>query len=114
MGKRGAYEVGESLVCKPSYLKVKRQGAKPLPLYKNYEYKIVAVELDIVTVDTGDEIVALPIDMVKKNFAHNYCRACHSFQGLSVDVPITIYDWQRNYATRKWIYTVATRARRLH
>ena len=37
MGKRDAYEVGESLVCKASYLKVKRQGAKPIPLYKNYE-----------------------------------------------------------------------------
>ena len=101
LGKRGAYEVGESLVCKSSYLKVKRQGAKPLPLYKNYEYKIVAVELDIVTLDTGDEIIALPIDMVKKNFVHNYCRTCHSFQGLSVNVPITIYDWQCKYATRK-------------
>jgi hypothetical protein len=114
LGKRGAYEVGESLVCKSSYLKVKRQGAKPLPLYKNYEYKIVAVELDIVTLDTGDEIIALPIDMVKKNFVHNYCRTCHSFQGLSVDVPITIYDWQCKYATRKWIYTAATRARQLN
>ena len=47
----------------------------------------MAVELEIVTIDTGDEIIALPIDMVKKNFVHNYCRTCHSFQGLSVDKP---------------------------
>ena len=66
------------------------------------------------TINTGDEIIALPIDMVKKNLVHNYCRTCHSFQGLSVDVPITIYDWQCKYATRKWIYTAATRARQLN
>ena len=30
-----------------------------------------------------------------------------------MDVPITIYDWQCKYATRKWIYTAATRARQL-
>ena len=30
-----------------------------------------------------------------------------------MNVPITIYDWQCKYATRKWIYTAATKARQL-
>ena len=112
MGKRDAYEVGESLVCR-SYLKIKRQGGKPITLYKNYGYKVEAIEGDHVTITAGDESITLPIDTVRKNFIHNYCRTCHSFQGLSIDTPITIYDWKCKWATRKWIYTAVTRARQL-
>ena len=35
-------------------------------------------------------------------------------QGLSVGVPITIYDWKSKWVTRKWIYTAVTRARELN
>ena len=50
----------------------------------------------------------------RKTFIHNYCRTCHSMQGLSVGVPITIYDWKSKWVTRKWIYTAVTRARELN
>jgi ATP-dependent exoDNAse (exonuclease V) alpha subunit len=60
-----------------------------------------------------DGEIVQPLDAVRKHFIHNYCRTCHSFQGLSVGTAITIYDWKCFWANRKWIYTAVTRARSL-
>ena len=55
----------------------------------NYEYKITALECDAITLNNT---LLVPIDTVRKNFIHNYCRTCHSFQGTSLDERITIFD----------------------
>jgi hypothetical protein len=55
----------------------------------------------------------VPIYTVRKNFIHNYCRTCHSFQGSSLDERITVFDWKFAHVNRKWLYTAVTRATEL-
>jgi hypothetical protein len=74
--KWNAYEVGEVLVCR-SWFKVKK-----VVFHVNYEYTITKVEGEMIGLSNGAE---LPESLVKKNFIHNYCRTCHSFQGSSID-----------------------------
>ena len=59
---------------------------------------------------TLSNAMTLPVSLIKKNFVHNYCRTCHSFQGNTIEESITIFDHKFAYATRKWLYTAVTRA----
>ena len=54
--------------------------------------------------------INIPIQMVRDNFIHNYCKTCHSFQGSSIDGHMMIFDWKFKHVDRKWIYTACTRA----
>jgi hypothetical protein len=89
------------LVCR-SWFKVKK-----VVFHVNYEYTITKVEGEMIGLSNGAE---LPESLVKKNFIHNYCRTCHSFQGSSIDNPITVFDWRFVHVSRKWLYTAITRA----
>ena len=68
---------------------------------------ITAVEGEMIMLSNA---MTLPISLIKKNFVHNYCRTCHSFQGSTIEESITIFDHKFAYATRKWLYTAVTRA----
>ena len=92
------------LVCR-SYFKMKKQVFNV-----NYEYKITALECEAITLNNT---TLVPVDTVRKNFIHNYCRTCHSFQGTSLDERITIFDWKFAHVNRKWLYTAVTRATEL-
>ena len=59
---------------------------------------------------TLSNAMTLHISLIKKNFLHNYCRTCRSFQGNTIEDAITIFDHKFAYATRKWLYTAVTRA----
>jgi hypothetical protein len=100
----GEYAKGEVLVCR-SYFKVKKQVFNV-----NYEYKITDVQPTFLTLNTS---LAVPIDVVRKNFIHHYCRTCHSFQGSSLDAKLTVFDWKFAHVNRKWLYTAVTRATEL-
>ena len=41
---------------------------------------------------TLSNAMPLPISLIKKNFVHNHCRTCHSFQGSTIEDAITIFD----------------------
>jgi hypothetical protein len=73
----------------------------------NYEYTITEITQDNITLNRN---LIVPIHLIKKNFVHNFCRTCHSFQGSSIDDAITIFDWKFVHVDRKWIYTSITRA----
>ena len=85
----------------------------------NYEYNITAVERELIKLSNA---MTLPVSLIKRNFVHNYCRSCHSFQGSTIEEAIAIFDHKFAYATRKWLYgdglqktcssTTTTRARR--
>ena len=66
----------------------------------NYEYKIAAVEGEMITLSNT---MSLPVSLIKKNFAHNYCRTCHSFQGSTIEEAIANFDHKFAYVTRKWL-----------
>jgi len=102
--KTTPYEVGEILICR-SYFKMKR-----LVFNVNYEYTITAIDADNITLNESLEV---PLSLIKKNFIHNYTRTCHSFQGSSIDGPITVFDWKFAFVNRKWVWTAITRARDL-
>ncbi len=61
----------------------------------------------------GTHAFELNRDVIKKHFIHSYCRACHSFQGSSIEGEITAYDWKFVFVNRQWIYTAVTRATEL-
>ena len=100
--KSEPYASRETLVCR-SWFKVKKQVFNV-----NYECEITtAVEGEMTTLSNA---MTLPISLIKKNFVHNYCRTCHSFQGCTIEDAITIFDHKFAYATRKWLYTAVARA----
>ena len=59
---------------------------------------------------TVSNAMTLPISLIKKNFAHKYCRTCHSFQGSTIEEAITIFDHKFPYVTKKWLYAAVTKA----
>ena len=103
--KRGEYQVGEMLICRTCFKVMKK-----ITFNVNYEYKITEVKEQSLVLDGG---VELPLHVARTNFIHGYCKTCHSFQGSSIDKPLTIYDWQFKHVDRKWIYTACTRATNL-
>ena len=103
--KRGEYEVGETLVCR-NYFKL----FKKITFNANYEYEITSVKLNTITLDHD---ICVPIDIIRANFIHGYCKTCHSFQGSSINKPMAIFDWKFQHVNRKWIYTACTRATNL-
>ena len=77
----------------------------------NYEYMIVKTAKDSITLKYDEDIhITIPIQMVRDNFIHNYCKTCHSFQGSFIDGAMMIFDWEFKHVDRKWIYTACTRA----
>ena len=58
----------------------------------------------------ADPAMTLPINLIKKDFVHYYCRTCHSFQGSTIEDAIAIFDHKFAYATRKWLYNAVTKA----
>ena len=99
--KTSPCEVGEALVCR-KYLKVKKQVFNV-----NYEYTISSVDSDSLLLNNA---LRVPLDTVQKNFTHNYCRTCHSFQGSTIDDVTTIFDWRLAHVDRNRIYTAVTRS----
>ena len=59
---------------------------------------------------TLSNAMALPVSLIRKNFVHNYCRTCHSFQGSTNEEAITIFHHKFAYAARKWLHTAITNA----
>ena len=49
--------------------------------------------------------------MLRKHFIYAYCYTCHSKQGCSVDGDIVIYDWNKWYCEKEWLFTAITRAK---
>ena len=103
------YEVGEILVCR------KYTKTKSFVCNVNYEYVITEVTDKTISIKEEHEpsTFILPLNLIKTNFIHGYCRTCHSYQGSSINECITIFDWTNNYVSRKWIYTAVTRATEL-
>ena len=99
--KREPYEKGETLV-RMSWFKLRKQV-----FHANYEYANTEVADDAITLNNT---LSVPIQVIQKNFVHNYCRTRHSSQGSSIDDAITIFDHKFAHASRIWLYTAVTRA----
>eukprot|EP00466_Bigelowiella_natans_P019835 jgi/Bigna1/137110/aug1.37_g11818 len=89
----------------------KKYNKKP-KLYVNYTYEIIKVnKKEFVIQDVCDmEEIRIPIELISKHFRLSYASTCHSFQGLSVDGPITVFDANTCRINRKWLWTAMTRS----
>jgi hypothetical protein len=104
------YDKGEFVICR-KYLKTKSQTFNV-----NFKYEIMEVgdtTLSIRDPTVPDKIHILPLETIRNNFIHGYCRTCHSFQGASIDDAITIFDWNHPCVSWKWLWTAITRSRDL-
>ncbi|MFM7985490.1 MAG: hypothetical protein ACKPKO_39865, partial [Candidatus Fonsibacter sp.] len=63
--------------------------------------------------DNAEQRHDAPISLLKKNFTHNYCKTCHSFQGNTIEESITIFGHKFAYVSRKWLYTAVAKATNL-
>ena len=81
----------------------------------NYEYDIVAVHANQLTLQVCGSDITLNVDIniIKNNCTYDYCRTCHSFQGASIEGNMCIFDCDFHYVNRYWLWTAITRAKQL-
>jgi len=93
------------LICRKSY------KAKNLKFVVNNTYTITCIDSDIYEIsDDGIETMHISKDMIETYFRLSYARTCHSYQGLSEEEPITIFDINHPMIDNDWIYTAITRS----
>ena len=106
LNKVTEYEVGEKIICR-KWFKVNKDRFNV-----NFEYEIINVVNDSITIvdsSTGSEYT-LNIKFIRSNFIFNYCGTCHSYQGISIDESMTIFDYKYHFVNRRWLWTAITRA----
>lgn len=103
------YKVGLDLVCRTS-LQVKLSEGRQARTIVNEIYSIVGIENNMIRLSDGDEVEFLiKRVLVNQHFRLPYTRTCHSYQGLSEEEPITIFDMDAFMVDNKWVYTAITR-----
>jgi len=105
LGRFDEYEVGERLICR-NYFTINGK----FTFHVNYEYKIKKVQTESLTFEND---ICVSLKDIRSNFIHGYCKTAHSYQGSTVDKPITIFDWKFRHVDRRWIYTAVTRTTKL-
>jgi hypothetical protein len=94
LGKKCKYEVGEFLIAR------EYKNEKEHTFNVNFKYEILNVNLktaELENVKTKEKVITT-VDILDKHFIYAYCATCHSSQGASVDISITIFEWEKN----KW------------
>ena len=76
----------------------------------NNTYEIVDIDNGLYTVSDGEEFYQVDKKMLDTYFRLSYARTCHSYQGMSEDEAITIFDIDHFMVDIDWIYTAITRA----
>jgi hypothetical protein len=105
--KKNIFYKGLKVICNKTIIN------KKIRTYKNFEYEVIEISKDNITITDYDNNLTLEIKYFKSNeyFRLPYCQTCHSLQGLGIDENITIYDLNNNNKrlTVEWIYTALTR-----
>jgi len=99
------YYIGLELICR------KRFKNKSLSTCVNFTYTITNIKDNEITImDDEEEVFLIDIKYLEIYFKLNYARTCNSYQGMSEDQAITIFDINHWFITTEWIYTAITRA----
>ena len=94
-----------NLTCKKHH---KEKGKK---LFVNYSYNLSSISDKVFTVVDPVEGTSMTLPTAKLNhFSLPYANTCHSVQGMSIDVPMTIFDVNTPYVDRYFVWTALTRA----
>ena len=94
------YIAGDRVLCK-KYLKLKKDKWNA-----NITYEIMRIDEERVEQTMLNKFL-------KSHFVYACCYTAHSKQGCSVNDEIIIYDWQRPYCSRNWIWVAITKCRDL-
>ena len=100
--KTNEYDVKDVLICRKYFTCNKHV------FHVNYSYTIKKIANGLIYFDKDK--VPVPVDVVRKNFIYNSCQTCHSLQGSSINEKITIFDWNFELVSRKWVWVAVTRA----
>ena len=103
------FVVGDLMICR-NYMKTKNVVFNVNITYENTEINDAIITLRNVKT-LGEQTIH--IFYLRKNFIYANAYTAHSKQGCSIDGDIVIYDWQKWYVSRQWVYTAITRARDL-
>lgn len=98
------YYEGLELICKQSLKFGKIRSCV------NGTYQIINIEDDVFTLTDWDTTIDVSKEMIKAHFSLPYARTCHSYQGMSEDEALTIFDIQHFMVDNDWVYTAITRA----
>ena len=110
LNKKDEFEIGDVMICK-EYLKMKNTVFNV-----NFRFRIMGINGEIMTlqnIKTLEEQTVLK-SKLRTNFIYSYCFTAHSFQGCSVDDDIIVYDWNKPYVSREWLFVACSRARDLN
>ena len=80
----------------------------------NQRFKVVRLAISVITIQSGDKILSVPIADLIENFVPGYAMTIHSSQGLTITEPYTIW-WERFTAFSpddvwRLLYTATSRA----
>jgi hypothetical protein len=98
--KTNEYDVNDVLICRKYFTCNKHV------FHVNYTYTIKKIAKGLIYFDKDK--VPVPVDVVRKNFIDNSCQTCHSLQGSSIKTKITIFDWNFELVSRKWVWVAVT------
>jgi hypothetical protein len=98
------YYIGLNLICRKTYV------SKAMRLTVNNTYEIIDIDDGIYCISDGDSFFEVDKKMLDTYFRLSYARTCHSYQGMSEDEAITIFDINHFMVDIDWIYTAITRA----
>jgi hypothetical protein len=94
------YYVGLELICK----KTLKNGC-----CTNGTYQIIDIDDNIFTLMDLEESYIVEKETIKAYFDMPYARTCHSYQGLSENEALTIFDLDHYMTDNDWVYTAITR-----
>ena len=110
MKNKVKYYPGLKIICRKRYM------SKGMLLTVNYEYTIITVTPQIITIKDEVEDMTFKItnSILNDHFKLPYAVTCDSVQGMSFDEPITVFDSNLPYTDREFFWTAITRCRKLN
>lgn len=104
------------MICKGyipqiDHINNKTQEVKRKNLCRNRVYTVSLLSTKQVTlIDKNKDVtIRIPKAIFDEHFDLPYCTTTHSAIGLTIDKPITIFDWNSQYASKEWFWTAITR-----
>ena len=78
--------------------------------YNNETFKVLDYNDNDITLINERTTIKIKIEDFNKMFYLNYCSTIHKYQGSTINVPYTIWDWNTKHMSKKAKYTALSRA----
>lgn len=103
------YWIGLNLICR-KYNDIN----KNIKIFVNYIYQIIDInDKEFIILEPVDDIrIKLDIDFIDKFFSLPFSSTIFSIQGLTINEPITIFDYGNVYTNKNYLWTCITRVKK--